>query len=109
MIGIGISALFLAVRLKWTSKIINTIAGLSLFVYLIHGNYFWQAYGKYYVHQRLYYFGIGNVNSTLVLFVITVVSSIILAYLYKVTIGFITGKLSSSIGAKIMRTLKLDS
>lgn len=108
IIGIVMPTLFIAARNRWSSKLINIISGLSLFVYLIHGNYFWQAYGKYYVHQRLHMMGLGTVSVTLVLFVVMVVTSAGIAFLYKDTLGNATGRLSIRIGNGMTKLLKLE-
>lgn len=101
IIGIVMPALFIAARKKWISKIVNTISGLSLFVYLIHGNYFWQAYGKYSTHHYLRMAGFEMVDSTLILFAITAAGSLIIAFSYKSTVGRATEKLATYIGNAI--------
>lgn len=105
IIGIVTPVLFTAVRRKRTSGIVNSISSLSLFVYLIHGNYFWQAYGKYAAHHYFQMNGFSIVGSTLVLFAITVIASVIIAFLYKSTADKATGALAKKIGNGVIRAM----
>ena len=88
-----LAALFLAVRTNLKSEHVNAISSLSLFIYLIHGNYFWQAYGKYAVTRMIMDIGMSRLFAYAILFMCVTVGATLLAGIYSLTIGTITGRI----------------
>lgn len=88
-------ALIMATKKQWQSKVINTVSGLSLLIYLIHGSYFWQAYGKYAILQMMDVAIKSSMGKTIILFLLTTLSSILLALFYKATLGRVTSFLAN--------------
>ena len=97
IIGLVLPALFLAARVEFRSIMINNISSLSLFTYLIHGNYFWQAYGKYATTSVLYQIGMPRLELTLIVFLGIVITSVLFSKIYVLTFGKLTSKIASRI------------
>ena len=97
MMAIGF--LIIALDAKFKNYFINYLSSLSMFVYLIHENYLFRNYTRPYLWHFLYLnYGYEHVvlldlGLSLVLYVI----SIILASLFKETIGKIVNKVSNSL------------
>lgn len=89
VIILAISALNIATRREWESKFVNKITSLSLLIYLIHANYFWLTYGKYWFYKKISIVGITGVVSTCILIIIYIIMVIVISILYEHTVGWL--------------------
>ena len=89
VIILAISALNIATRREWESKFVNKITSLSLLIYLIHANYFWLTYGKYWFYKKMSIVGITGVVSTCILIIIYIIMVIVISILYEHTVGWL--------------------
>lgn len=94
IILLSLPMVFVAAKSTLRSEVINNISSFSLLIYLAHGNYFWQAYGKYAVLDIFGDNGITKIAATLILFILVVVTTSVVASVYQRTLGRITYKVS---------------
>ena len=99
IIAIALSSLMISLNKTFYNKLINTISGVSLFIYIIHENSVFADYTRHSIGSYLLNtYGRNNVIVitllfALVLFIITA----IIAYIYQKTIMKITRKISLKI------------
>ena len=96
---IAISLLNIAKEIKWKNVVVNYISGLTLFIYVIHENWFVRSYLRPYMWQRIFdNYGYDHILAwiaamTIVIFIV----SVIIAAVYKETIHKLVLKTSDKI------------
>ena len=101
IIAIALSSLMISLNNNFHNKIINTVSGVSLFIYIIHENPVFAAYTRTKIGAYLLsIFGAENVIviSIMFAFVLFIVVTLI-AYIYQKTIMKFTAKISSLVSS----------
>ena len=93
-------------HLKFTSKSINYISSLTLFIYCIHQNPLVSSNLRpLFIERIVGYFNNNYLICSLILFAVVAVVSIILAVIYKETVHRLTAKLSVKIKDLVSKIL----
>lgn len=98
-----ISLVNIAKEVKWKNTAVNYISSLTLFIYVIHENWFVRSYLRPYMWQQIYdYFGYDHILIWIVAMTLGIfIVSTLLAALYKSTIHKLVLKYSDKIYDKI--------
>lgn len=86
----------------YKSKWVNKISSFSLLVYLLHANYFWLTYGKYWALEKLIRIGMREIEAVLLLVVCYTVFLPIISWIYEKFLGKITSAVSELMESKIL-------
>ncbi len=107
LIILALAFLSIAEKRNFYNKAINSIASNSLIIYLIHGNYFWVSYGKYFFYEVIFNIAFFKSKPLLITIfcieILYVVIMPILSSIYSNSVGKISNAISEFITKKIER------
>ncbi len=102
----AVCVLNIAVKKTFYNTWINKLAAFSLLIYLLHSNYFWLAYGKWWLMDVFVKtFSVNVLSVVFIMIALYTVSLPLLSLLYSKTLGRATDKLSDLLGRKIETSL----